>query len=179
MKGLLLFLLLSSFACFAQDFPRFKRIVHNNGSGITTVQNFHRDSHGYIWIGSSVNNLIRFDGTNFRYYDFTQFDTVHFRRSRGVFTFEDRKQNLWVGTDVGSLFKYDRLNDTFTLANDSVTSPHARIYSFAEAPDGSFWLGSLGGGLIHFHPETKVFKQYKAEQGNSNSLPDNFICGLG
>ncbi len=179
MKGLLLFLLLSSFACFAQDFPRFKRIVHNNGSGITTVQNFHRDSHGYIWIGSSVNNLIRFDGTNFRYYDFTQFDTVHFRRSRGVFTFEDRKQNLWVGTDVGSLFKYDRLNDTFTLANDSVTSPHARIYSFAEAPDGSFWLGSLGGGLIHFHPETKVFKQYKAEQGNANSLPDNFICGLG
>ncbi|TXH29843.1 MAG: hypothetical protein E6Q96_02855, partial [Cyclobacteriaceae bacterium] len=41
-----------------------------------------------------------------------------------------------------------------------------------------FWLGSLGGGLVRFHPESKSFKHYKLEMGNDYSLPENFITGL-
>lgn len=161
------------FSAYSQETLRFKHITRSNGSSITGVQSFHQDSFGYLWIGSTSSDLIRFDGTNFQYYS-----TELLRGARGVLTFEDHNQQLWVATDAGSLFKYNREKDTFILSNDSTTSPHARIYCFAEAPDGSFWLGSLGGGLVNFHPETKVFKQYKTEQGNTNSLPDNFITGL-
>lgn len=130
-------------------------------------------------MGSPSANLSRFDGTNFRYYNFDDFDRNTFHNTRGVFTFEDSRQQLWAATDAGSLFLYERNKDVFVLSNDSTTSPQARIYCFAEAPDGSFWLGSLGGGLVRYHPETKSFKQYKTEPGNTNSLPDNFICDLG
>jgi signal transduction histidine kinase/ligand-binding sensor domain-containing protein len=167
-----------TFNSFSQEALRFKHITRSNGSSITSVQSFHQDSHGYMWMGSPVGDLVRFDGSNFRYYGFADFYTEQFRGSRGVLTFEDRKQQLWVATDAGSLFKYNRDKDLFTLVNDSIKSPKARIFCFAEAPDGSFWLGSLGGGLVNFHPETRGFKHYKADRENVNSLPDNFISGL-
>jgi len=176
--SVLLFLWLNASLCLAQESLRFKHITRSNGSSITAIQNFHQDSQGYMWMGSTISDLIRFDGTNFRYYGFSDFETSQFRSSRGILIFEDSKQQVWVGSDAGSLFRYDRDKDKFTLANDTTHSPRARIYSFAEASDGSFWLGSLGGGLVHFHPETKAFKQYKSELGNINSLPDNFITGL-
>lgn len=166
------------FSTYSQEVLRFKHITHTDGSKITGVQSFHQDTDGYMWMGSSTGDLNRFDGTNFRYYNSNDFNTGQFRNSRGVLTFEDHKQQLWVASDVGSLFLYDRQKDVFTLANDSTTSANARFFCFTEAPDGSFWLGSLGGGLIKFHPETKSFKQYKSERGNTNSLPDNFISGL-
>jgi signal transduction histidine kinase/ligand-binding sensor domain-containing protein len=175
---LLLFSWFSALICFSQEPLRFKHIMRENGSGIFSIQNFHQDKQGFMWMASTQNDLIRFDGTNFRYYGFADFDTTQFRSSRGVLTFEDRNQQLWVGTDAGALFKYNRDKDSFALANDSTRSPKSRIYCFTEAPDGSFWLGSLGGGLVRFHPETKDFKLYKVEQGNVNSLPDNFITGL-
>lgn len=177
MKLLPLLLFFTSY-CLAQDPLRFKHIVRENGSSITGVQNFHHDSEGYLWMASPSSELIRFDGTNFRYYGFADFEVDGILSSRGTLVFEDRKQQLWVGTDTGWLFKYNRIKDQFVVATDSSQSANARIFCATEAPDGSFWLGSLGGGLIKFHPETKAFKQYKAEQGNANTLPDNFISGL-
>lgn len=169
--------LLTSY-CLAQEQLRFKHITHKNGSSITGVQSFHQDADGYLWMASAVSDLTRFDGTNFRYYGFTDFETDRISGSRGTLVFEDSRQQLWVGTDAGWLFQYDRIKDQFIDATDSSQSAGARIFCFAEAPDGSFWLGSLGGGLVRFHPETKTFKQYKAERGNTASLPDNFISGL-
>jgi ligand-binding sensor domain-containing protein/two-component sensor histidine kinase len=175
---LLPWLLFFTSCCVAQESLRFKHITRENGSSITGVQNFYQDSEGYLWMASATADLIRFDGTNFRYYGYTDFETDRISGSRGTLVFEDSKQQLWVGTDVGWLFRYDRIKDQLIAATDSSQSAGARIFCFAEAPDGSFWLGSLGGGLIKFHPETKTFRQYKAERGNPNTLPDNFISGL-
>jgi len=174
-----LLLLLFTTCCLAQEPLRFKHIVRDNGSSITSVQSFHQDVNGYLWMASIASDLIRFDGTNFRYYGFADFETDSARSSRGTVVFEDSKQQLWVGTDTGLLFRYDRIKDQFVVATDTLQSAGARFFCATEAPDGSFWLGSLGGGLIKFHPETKTFKQYKAEQGNADALPDNFISGLG
>ncbi|TXH30841.1 MAG: hypothetical protein E6Q96_01180, partial [Cyclobacteriaceae bacterium] len=99
---LLLFSWFGVLICFSQERLRFKHLVHENGSAITSVQNFHEDSQGFMWIASAESNLIRFDGTNFRYYSFVQFDTTLFQSSRGVLTFEDSKQQLWVATDAGA-----------------------------------------------------------------------------
>lgn len=175
---LLPWLLFFTSCCVAQESLRFKHITRENGSSITGVQSFHQDASGYIWMASPISDLARFDGTNFRFYGFADFETDSIRGSRGTLVFEDRKQQLWVGTDAGWLFRYDRIKDQFIAATDSSQSAGARIFCTTEAPDGSFWLGSLGGGLVRFHPETKTFKQYKAERGNTASLPDNFISGL-
>lgn len=173
----LLFLFALSYTS-AQDSIRFKRIVRSNASSITSIWSFHQDVEGYIWMGAPASDLIRFDGTNFRQYSYKDFQNPQFQSSYVALVFEDAKHQVWAGTDAGGLYKYNRNNDTFTLANDSVRSPKARISCFTQGPDESFWLGSLGGGLIMFQPETNTFKHFKAEKGNTATLPDNYITAL-
>lgn len=47
---------------------------------------------------------------------------------------------------------------------------HNRIAHMYEETDGSFWLASKRGGLIHWHPQTGYSKQYTLEDGLSNML---------
>lgn len=175
---LLPWLLLLSIYSLAQENLQFKRITNESGSSITSVQSFHQDVDGYLWMASPTHDLMRFDGTNFRYYGFADLKINSRNSAQGTLVFEDSQQQLWVGTNTGWLFRYHRTKDQFELVNDSSQLSGSRIFSFAEAPDGSFWLGTLGEGLVRFHPETKAFKRYKAERENPNSLPDNFISGL-
>ncbi|MCW5910621.1 MAG: hypothetical protein KIT62_06075 [Cyclobacteriaceae bacterium] len=177
MKRLALYAFFLAASVQAQEL-RFKHIYKNNGVKITAIQNFLHDSKGYIWMGAPGGDLIRFDGTNMQHYGYLAFENDQFSNTRGVLAFEDSKNQLWTATDMGALFKYDRYHDKFSLVNDSITSPHARIHCYAEAPDGSFWLGSMGGGLVRFHPETKEFVQFLSEKNNPNSIQDNYVTGL-
>ena len=47
---------------------------------------------------------------------------------------------------------------------------HNRIAHMYEEMDGSFWLASKRGGLIHWHPQTGYNRQYNLEDGLSNML---------
>lgn len=157
---------------------RFKQITEGPGEDIVGVQSFYKDSFGYVWMGSASFDLLRFDGVNKRRYSSLDFQNDQFKTTRGLFVFEDRTKRLWAGTDVGALFVYDRQHDQFILVNDSLTSIKSRLYCQAEAPDGSFWLGSMGSGLFRYHPDTKAFKQYAAEKNNVRAIPDNYITGM-
>ncbi|MBK7649719.1 MAG: hypothetical protein IPJ20_01795 [Flammeovirgaceae bacterium] len=166
-----------SFA-IGQSNLRFKRLTTEEGEDIVGVQKFFKDARGYIWMGSSAFDVLRFDGRNFRRYSYPQLETDYFKSTRAWLIFEDFKKNLWIGTDVGALMRYDEKLDRFDVVNDSSTSIKSLLFCQAEDKDGNFWIGSLGGGLIRYHPETKKFTHFKAEANNPATLPDNFITGL-
>jgi signal transduction histidine kinase/ligand-binding sensor domain-containing protein len=175
----LVFILFISLAiATGQSNLRFKRLTTEEGEDISGVQKFFKDSHGYIWMGSSAFDLLRFDGRNFRRYSYPQLETDYFKSTRAWLIFEDLKKNLWIGTDVGALMRYDEKLDRFLIVNDSATSIKSLLFCQVEDKDGNFWIGSLGGGLIRYHPETKAFTHFKAEANNPEALPDNFITGL-
>ncbi len=164
-------------ASIGQGDIRFKQIIGSKGEDIVGVQSFYKDSFGYMWMGSSSFDLLRFDGVNQRKYSASEFQNDQFKTTHGVLAFEDRAKRLWAGTDAGALFLYDRQHDQFVLVNDSLTSIKSKLYCQTEAPDGSFWLGTLGGGLFRYNPDKKEFKRYAAER-NVRALPDNYITGL-
>jgi signal transduction histidine kinase/ligand-binding sensor domain-containing protein len=175
---LILFLFTSLVFATGQSNIRFKRLTTEEGEDIVGVQKFFKDSHGYIWMGSSAFDLLRFDGRNFRRYGQPQLQTDYFKSIRAWLIFEDLKKNLWIGTDAGALMRYDEKLDRFQVVNDSSTSIKSLLFCQVEDKNGNFWIGSLGGGLIRYHPETKEFTHFKAEANNSETLPDNFITGL-
>ncbi|MBL7878010.1 MAG: hypothetical protein JNL53_20255 [Cyclobacteriaceae bacterium] len=157
---------------------RFKRLTTGEGEDIVGVQKFFKDSRGYVWMGSSAFDLLRFDGRNFRRYSYLELETEYFKSAKAWLIFEDSKSNLWIGTDVGALMRYNEKRDRFEVVNDSATSVKSRLFCQAEDQNGNFWLGSLGGGLIRYNPKTKEYLQYKTQTDNPNSLPDNFITDL-
>lgn len=131
-----------------------------------------------MWMGSQTFDLVRFDGQNTRRYTPSEIQTDYFKNTRPLLIFEDSRKDLWIGTDVGALMIYDRTLDKFQVVNDSTTSIKSRLFCQAEDKDGSFWLGTLGGGLLRFDPDTKKFTQYQFDQNDRNSIPDNYVVGL-
>lgn len=162
----------------AQNELRVKRITTSTGEDIVGVQSFFKDSQGYMWMASQTFDLVRFDGQNTRRYTPSEIQTDYFKNTRPLLIFEDSRKDLWIGTDVGALMIYDRTLDKFQVVNDSATSIKSRLFCQAEDKDGSFWLGTLGGGLLRFHPDTKKFSQYQFDQNDRSSIPDNYVVGL-
>ena len=40
------------------------------------------------------------------------------------------------------------------------------------------WMGTAGGGLVRFDPQTELFTQYKHNPEDSTSLADNFVWNI-
>ncbi len=88
---------------------------------------------------------------------------------------------LWIGTENG-LSVLERESQTFTTLRQ--TSPAMQVFSvnsiraLCEDRQGKLWLGTYGGGLLHFDPLTQTFTAHKAEDTRSASLSNNFIISL-
>jgi ligand-binding sensor domain-containing protein/signal transduction histidine kinase len=88
---------------------------------------------------------------------------------------------LWIGTENG-LSVLERESQRFTTLRQ--TSPTMQVFSvnsiraLCEDRQGKLWLGTYGGGLLHFDPLTQTFTAHKAEDTRTASLSNNFIISL-
>jgi PAS domain S-box-containing protein len=81
--------------------------------------------------------------------------------------FEDRRQNLWVGTEGGGLYQIlwngqDPDTVRFRSWRQEATKPEEavddrKVLAIFEDRDQRLWLGTWGGGLIQFNPENGKF----------------------
>jgi len=91
---------------------------------------------------------------------------------------QDRRGFLWFGTEDG-LNRYDGYS--FRIFRPDVNDPGAIssnfILSLAEDPRGRIWVGTSGGGLNMYDPESETFKVFRSGE-SSDSLPNNVIACL-
>jgi signal transduction histidine kinase/DNA-binding response OmpR family regulator len=90
---------------------------------------------------------------------------------------EDKKQNIWVGTK-GGLNKFNAENDTFTsyLAKGKCQGTTDSLDVRAILAKESFlWLGTAGGGLIQFYPDTCETRIFKNNEDDPTSLSNNNV----
>lgn len=78
---------------------------------------------------------------------------------------QDVQGNIWVGTLFG-LWSFDPSQKTFSFHKLGEKSP--AIYNILINSDGTLWLASLGGGLIHYDPQANSFKGILPGEGISN-----------
>ena len=100
------------------------------------------------------------------------------------FIYEDAKQDVFVGTREG-LYKLDKENDVFK--NLYIDNPEIRaslgpyFMSVAQAPDGKYWVGTLGGLLECYQLEDinkGNYKWYYSKLSDDKSLIDNLVYAL-
>ncbi len=96
------------------------------------------DRTGAVWIGTSYNGLIRFDGS--------RFETVP-TSTRGIATLtEDSEGNLWVGMRAGGL---DRVRmRAVQLDLEESKLPFEPVQSIAQTTNGVFWGATQNGLLV-------------------------------
>jgi diguanylate cyclase (GGDEF)-like protein len=93
-------------------------------------------------------------------------------------TLQDRRGFLWFGTEDG-LNRYDGYSFRIFRpdANDPRSISSNFILSLAEDPSGQIWVGTSGGGLNRYNPESETFKVFRTGE-SSDSLPNNVITCL-
>lgn len=156
--------------------------------GFTYVKEIFEDSKGRLWIGSygdvgiariSLDNL----GSIVQIKQYSL--SVQNEASPYVnFIYEDQKANIFAGSRNG-LYKLNVDQDSFQnlLIEDSEVRDKLGPYfiSIAKAPNGKYWLGTLGGILQVDALEdiqTKQYDWYFSELSDDDSLVDNLVSSL-
>jgi len=121
LKGLafLLILLFTKTNLQAQDQSiRFLDVGEFSDYSDFRTWDIFQDSRGFIWIGT-MSGMDRWDGSRIRSYTMPPFDSVGFPATAVQSFAEDDQNNLWLGTRLKGLVKYDQENEQFTSINNA------------------------------------------------------------
>lgn len=90
---------------------------------------------------------------------------------------KDKYGNIWAGTNFG-INKLNHETGEIKVYSHSNTNPNSlsnnRILSILNAEDGKLWIGTEGGGVSVFDPQSEKFYSITASDG----LPDNVVNSI-
>ncbi|MEZ4825459.1 MAG: two-component regulator propeller domain-containing protein [Bacteroidia bacterium] len=91
--------------------------------------------------------------------------------------YEDRHQNLWIGTEGSGCRKISPEGDTtwfFPETGNPASLSHSIVTTFTEDSQGRLWIGTFGG-LNCYSPENQSFKAYIAQPDQPEKLQNHRI----
>jgi PAS domain S-box-containing protein len=167
-------------------FNRFQDEVNQTHSlSNNKIRSILQDSYGVYWIGTEEGGLNRMNWS----WDTGSFELTLFRSGASyenfighdiVFSlFEDRSQNLWIGTIAGldrtdlkkkKFRSYKKTDDPNSL--DLLDNIIASVYIDER---NRLWVGNWGKGLNIFNPKSKEMLHYSSEFEGDRNIPNNHV----
>ena len=139
-------------------FDNYDLGLEKNPQEIRSILIDHTNS---LWVGTS-SGVFLFDKNSKKLIPTTNLKEFEFLKEvdfHAVFSlFQDRYQNLWVGSSKNGVYKIDfkrkLVNHYFTeLFKDDTP---VRIEAMAEGKDGAIWIGTYGNGLVCLNTDSAV-----------------------
>ncbi len=159
---------------------KFDHISTKQGLSHNTIHCILQDSYGFIWIGTE-DGLNRYDGYEFKIYRHNILDTLSIADNFIYSVIEDEDKQLWIGTNVGGLDKFDRKNDIFIHHKHDLKNKYSisdnRINQVNEDNEGDLWLAT-DHGLNKFDKIKGHFTCYIHDKSDTNSISDNQILTI-
>lgn len=172
---------------FFLEEKRFEKIPIR---GFDYVKEIFEDKKGNIWVGSyekgSVAKItLDNKGAIVKINDYTLFvPNSNVKNPYVNFIYEDAKSDIFVGTRQG-LYKLDKATDRFVnlyIENKEIRASLGPYFlSVAQAPDGKYWVGTLGGLLVCKQLEDIQkgdYKWYYSVLSDDTSIVDNLVSAL-
>ena len=166
------------------DGYRFKYYQHNpldtNSISSNWIYSIDVDKSGFIWIGTQkgLNKLNRKNENITRYiHDPKNPSSICEDEVFGVLS--DRNGNVWVKTEK-SLSRLDTATGKFTRFEheiDYFDNKKSNIGFPIIEDENGIWMGS-SNGLHFFNTKLEQFKTYRHEDGDVNSLSNDFVTGI-
>jgi len=158
---------------FAQQDLTFKNYSVEDGLVSNTIWDINQDAHGYMWFATK-NGLSRFDGYNFKSYQFSTkikgglgSNFIH-----SIFEYDDK--TLWIGSTRG-IYILDLEKDSFEqfkpLKNEL-------IFDIKRDTEGIIWIATQENGIYRYDSENHSIKNFNASGDKANSLSSNEIRKL-
>ncbi|MCB9260020.1 MAG: SpoIIE family protein phosphatase [Ignavibacteriales bacterium] len=162
-----------SFALLAQKHNlKFKTVRQSDGLINNSVISLLQDSYGFVWIGTHQ-GLQRYDGTNFKNFDYNEGDTIGLGSNYISVLLEDKTGNIWIGTANG-LNRYLRETETIERINLNIKEEQNSIWIWDilqdKLDDDILYLSIHGTGLVKFNNKNFSIKTYIISEDKSSNF---------
>ncbi|MDR3693116.1 two-component regulator propeller domain-containing protein [Mucilaginibacter sp.] len=168
----LFFLYLASFLCAfllygtavsgQEKDVKFSSLTVNDGLSQSDVKFIIKDRKGYMWFATD-DGLNKYDGYNFTIYRHQAGDKHSLPSNNITVVFEDKANNIWVGTSGGGVSLYNRKTDSFTNfrsnKEDATTLSSGDINTIFQDSKNNLWIGTYSG-LNLFDLKTKKITRF-------------------
>ncbi len=172
---------------FYPEENRFEKVLIDS---VAYVKEIFEDKKGNIWIGSfGTASIAKITLSKTGEIVKINSYTLSIPNSDEInpyinFIYEDAKLDIFVGTREG-LYKLDKEKNTFVnlyIENDEVRGSLGPYFlSVAQAPDGKYWVGTLGG-LLECNQLEDIskgkYRWYYSILSDDTSLVDNLVYAL-
>ncbi len=138
----------------------------------SSIQSVFQDKQGLLWVGTYAGGINIYDKNLpfFKLYRRNGDNPATLSFNTVTSFAENEAGDIYVGTDGGGLNLFRRASNTFlryfanpNLAVDKAL-PISSILALLKAKTSPhIWVGTYGGGVQRFDPQTKTFKQYNLD----------------
>ncbi len=136
------------------------------------INAIYQDHSGNIWVGTDGGGICKFDPATgkFTRYPYIRNNLFNHNNHGALddalvyFIVEDKNGTLWVGTNRGSLNRFNRNTGTFT-SYLGITPGLTTILSIKEGPKNDLWVGTYDSGIFRFNPKTSQVERYTEKNG--------------
>lgn len=156
-KLYLCFILTALSATIQAQNLNFQKYGVSEGLSSNTVFSTIEDKDGFIWI-STEEGVDRFDGSNFKHYTLPRLYEYRTVNDVEYYLKIDSKNQIWLITLGGLLYKYDAKQDEFVLFYKIKEESNQTLYTFFVDHEDNLWFGMQNGVLI-LNPTTKIFRR--------------------
>jgi ligand-binding sensor domain-containing protein len=143
-----------------------------------TIHTFFVDSKGDKWMGTNVGLWRKIVGrsTWLRYSQNVCYEGA-ITSNDITCVFEDRGGVLWVGTSLGGVCFWNRINEKVLLYRNSPLDPEGlhgtQIRCFYEDSDEKIWIGTVESGINIWDTKNDIFEHWNVD--NNVGLRNNHI----
>ena len=159
------------FASFPSRYLRFERILpETGGTPVTGVSSILQDKEGFLWFGTNA-GLAKYDGRRFHFFsNASNSEGSDASRPTVIYpAIEDRRGDLWIGTDGQGLFRLDKSKELFVQYRHDPADPASLsddiVLAVQEDGRGDLWIGTRLRGLDRFDRESQVFSRILLDPG--------------
>ena len=132
----------------------------------------YQDHLGNIWVGTDGGGICKLDPETGKFTRYPYIQNNLFNRNnhgaldddQAYFIVEDKNGTLWVGTNSGSLNRFNRETGTFT-SYLGITPGFTSILSIKEGPKNDLWVATYEGGVFRFNPRTTQVERFTEKNG--------------
>jgi signal transduction histidine kinase/ligand-binding sensor domain-containing protein/DNA-binding response OmpR family regulator len=160
------------------NFEVFRNIENSSNSICNNdINAIAEDQNGFIWVGTQ-NGLSKYNYTSDDFENFSRSnDSTGLSHQKVSSLLIDRKGRIWIGTEEG-LDLFEPATSSFKKESMGGLLSYNRIIEIKEDSYGTLWIGTLNKGLIHFIPETGIYKSFIHDPDDPYSLSNNHVRSI-